>query len=378
MIEFLDRWHGQVTGMFTGDECLAGRNPLQGTELCAVVEFMYSLEHLYATFGDPWFADRLERIAFNALPATFSPDMWAHQYDQQVNQVQCTINPEHLFSSNGPESNLYGLEPNFGCCTSNMHQGWPKFVSHLWMATRDEGLVAVAYGPSRVDAKVRGGVAVAIVEDTGYPFRDTVRLAVHPESPVSFPLKLRIPGWASKASIRVNGKQAAGVKPGSFHTVERTWKPGDTVELRFPMPLRAERGYRNSVVIARGPVVFSLKIGEDWKKVKGTEPHADWEVHPNTAWNYALVVDVSKPAKSIRVEEKPVGDAPFSPEGAPVVLTAKARKVIGWRLVAGSAGLLPESPVSSKEPEATVTLIPYGSAKLRVTAFPLIARPSGT
>ena len=94
MIEFLDRYHGQVTGMFSGDECLAGRNPLQGTELCAVVEFMYSLETLFATFGNPMFGDRLERVAFNALPAAISPDMWSHQYDQQVNQVQCTINPE--------------------------------------------------------------------------------------------------------------------------------------------------------------------------------------------------------------------------------------------------------------------------------------------
>ena len=128
MIEFLDRHHGQVTGMFTGDECLAGRNPLQGTELCSVVEFMFSLEQLFAVFGNPFFGDRLERVAFNALPATFSPDMWAHQYDQQVNQVQCTVNPDHNWTTNGPESNLFGLEPNFGCCTANMHQGWPKFV----------------------------------------------------------------------------------------------------------------------------------------------------------------------------------------------------------------------------------------------------------
>ncbi|MBL8142046.1 MAG: glycoside hydrolase family 127 protein, partial [Acidobacteria bacterium] len=90
MIELLDQHHGQVTGMFSGDECLAGKNPLQGSELCAVVEYMYSLEHLTSVFGDGAFADRLERLAFNALPATFAPDMWSHQYVQQVNQVQCT------------------------------------------------------------------------------------------------------------------------------------------------------------------------------------------------------------------------------------------------------------------------------------------------
>ena len=156
MIDLLDRHHGQVNGVFGGDECLAGRNPLQGTELCAVVEFMYSLEHLFSVFGDPAFGDRLERVAFNALPATFAPDMWAHQYDQQVNQVQCTINPDHMWTTNGPESNLYGLEPNYGCCTSNMHQGWPKFAAHLWMMTPDEGLVAAAYAPSRATFRSHG------------------------------------------------------------------------------------------------------------------------------------------------------------------------------------------------------------------------------
>ena len=77
MMAKLDRYHGMATGVFTGDECLAGLDPAQGTELCAVVEYMYSLEHLLALLGDPAFGDRLEQIAFNALPATFSPDMWA-------------------------------------------------------------------------------------------------------------------------------------------------------------------------------------------------------------------------------------------------------------------------------------------------------------
>src|SRR5262249_19596320 len=56
MFEVLDRYHGQVTGMFTGDECLAGRNPVQGTELCAVVELMYSPAHLSSAFGATLYA----------------------------------------------------------------------------------------------------------------------------------------------------------------------------------------------------------------------------------------------------------------------------------------------------------------------------------
>jgi DUF1680 family protein len=87
IIETLDEYHGQATGLFTGDEHYAGRNPSQGTELCAVVEYMFSLETLIGIIGDVRLADRLERIAFNSLPAAFKPDMWAHQYDQQANQV---------------------------------------------------------------------------------------------------------------------------------------------------------------------------------------------------------------------------------------------------------------------------------------------------
>ncbi len=103
IIEKLDRYHGMATGMFTGDECLAGRSPTQGTELCAVVEYAYSLETLLSIMGDPAFGDRLEKVVFNALPATFSPDMWSHQYDQQVNQVECSVQDGRTWNTNGPE-----------------------------------------------------------------------------------------------------------------------------------------------------------------------------------------------------------------------------------------------------------------------------------
>ena len=85
------------------------------------------------------FGDRLERIAYNALPAPFKPDMWAHQYFQQANQVECTVDENRNWTTPWEDANLFGLEPAYGCCTANMHQGWPKFVSHMWMATRDEG-----------------------------------------------------------------------------------------------------------------------------------------------------------------------------------------------------------------------------------------------
>lgn len=87
--------YGQPTGMYLGDEITPDpvtRSPSRGIELCGVVEAMYSYEIMYAVHGDLSFADRAERIAYNALPATWaSPtggDMWAHQYLQAA--VRCS------------------------------------------------------------------------------------------------------------------------------------------------------------------------------------------------------------------------------------------------------------------------------------------------
>jgi hypothetical protein len=374
MLQRLDRYHGQANGMFSGDECLSGRNPVQGTELCAVVEAMYSLELAVAVGGDVALADRLERIAFNALPATFAPDMWSHQYDQQANQVQCTVNPGHMWSTNGPDSNLFGLEPNFGCCTANLHQGWPKFAAHLWMRCSDEGIAVVAYAPSSARFESRG-VPVQATLRTDYPFRDDLRLTVSAERSVRFPLLLRVPSWAVGATIRVAGGAPKPLRPGTFHRLSRTWEGTTEIELKFPMPVVTTQRYHGAVSVERGPLVYALAVGENWTRIHADQPHrelphGDFEVRPTTPWNYGLWVDETDPAASITFEERPVGERPFSPDGAGVVAKAHARRLPQWKLEHGWAAETPVSPLSSREAVETITLIPYGCAKLRVTEFP--------
>ena len=369
MMAALDKYHGLPNGMFSCDEHFAGRNPSQGSELCTVVEAMFSLEQSLAILGDASVGDRLEQLAFNALPGTFTDDMWAHQYNQEPNQVEVSLH-RRPWTTDGPESNLYGLEPNFGCCTANFHQGWPKFAASLWMSSGDGGLVAAAYSPCEVKTTV-GGTAVHVVEETEYPFRGTVRMTVTPAAAIKFPMQLRVPAWAKGASIRVNGEEQAAPAAGGFAKVDRTWKAGDVVEIAFPMTPRMQRGFHESVSIERGPLVFSYPVGESWVKLRTRGMTADWQVFPSSEWNYALAVSEAE-AQTLKVDEHPVGGTPFALSGTPVTMQVAARKVPSWRAVDGVADAVPQSPVASDEAEETITLVPYAAAKLRITAFPQV------
>jgi hypothetical protein len=379
-LDNLDKYHGTPVGIFTADECLAGRNPVQGTELCAVIDEMFSLEVLLSILGDSELADRLELITYNAWPATLDATNWTHQYDQQVNQVVCS-RCRRPWTSNGPDSNLFGLDPNFPCCTTNLPQGWPKFAANAWMASPDQGLVAVVYAPSEVTTSVAGGRRVKVIEETDYPFDGTIRFTVETNEPVEFPLYVRIPAWADRANVSTPEGRTSP-KAGRYCQVKRKWKNGDVLTVELPMQLRVEEcdgGY----VVRRGPLVYALQMGEEWRKTGKPWPAfknqpaeaADFEVHPTTPWNYALLLDREKPEHSISVEKRPIGRYIFDSRQPPLLLKVKGRRVPGWKLDEfQNAGPVPPSPVQSSEKLDQIMLIPYGAAKLRVTVFPLLEK----
>jgi hypothetical protein len=369
-LNVLDKFEGLPNGMFSADEHFAGRNPSQGIELCAVVEMMFSLELDLAVLGDARLGDRLEKLAFNPLPGTQTADQWSHQYDQQPNQASVTLG-RRGWTTNGPDSNLFGFAPNFGCCTANLHQGWPKFTASLWMASPDDGLAVAAYAPCEVRTSIKG-VDVLVEEATEYPFRDRISLTVSPASPARFPLYLRIPEWTSDPVIVAGGQTVPAVKPGTYHRVEREWRKGDRVEITLPMPVRAIEGFNGSVSMERGPLVYSLRIGESWSKLKQTGPVTDWEVYPTSPWNYGLRVDVKNPADSFQVREQPIPKQPFNNASPPIILEAKARRLPQWVVVDDSAAPPPQSPVTSQLQDEPVTLVPYGAARLRITSFPVL------
>lgn len=373
MIDKLNEYHGMVTGVFTGDECLSGKSPVQGSELCSVAEYMYSLEHVLSISGDAHWGDILEKIAFNALPATFSPDMWTHQYDQQVNQPQCSRQKNPVFFTNGGESNIFGLEPNFGCCTANLSQAWPKFALSSFMSTSD-GLAACVYMPCSVNTSIHGA-EVSVTVQTNYPFRDIIDFKIRTDKPVKFPLLLRIPEWCKNPTLKLND-EVIEIKDKGFYRFEKSWENETCFTLKLPMSFNLAARPNNLYAVTRGPLVYSLLIGEKWQQINkdlpGRQfPHCDYEIYPITGWNYGLIIDKETMENSIGLSEKPIGKIPFSPEGPPVEVHIKGKKV-DWALKDGVASSSPDLAWISEEKE-DLTLIPYGCTNIRMTEMPVVS-----
>jgi uncharacterized protein len=381
-------YHGQPQGMYGGDEPLHGNDPTQGIELCSVVELMYSLEKMFAISGNPAFMDHLEKIAYNALPTHVSDDFSTRQYFQQANQVKLTRQRHNFYEEDhhGQTDICYGLLTGYPCCTCNLHQGWPKLTSHLWYASPDNGLAAVVYAPCRLTAKVAGDQEVSIQEETGYPFEERVRFYISTRQKVQFPLHLRIPGWSGEPVLSVNGKSIVPVVEDGMMIVNRTWEDGDLVELQLPATVSLSRWVENSVSVERGPLVYVLKIREEWKEVENDDKWGDFkEVRPLDPWNIGLLeTAVLDPeagfelvSSAAEANDSATGEMiyPWTLENAPVELHTKGKIIPDWVLYRDMAGPLPHSlPLLHlrNDPPREITLIPYGCSTLRITEFPVV------
>ena len=361
-VTILREYNGTPVGAFTGDEHLSGLSPIQGTELCSVVEQMYSYEWLFAYTGERKWAERLELLAFNALPATISDDMWAHQYDQMSNQIACQKFPRKpIIGTNNEESHLFGLQPHYGCCTSNFNQAWPKLTLSAFMH-RDNVIISAVPVPALLNTD-----AASIVLETNYPFENQMKYKIEAKKDICF--KIRIPSFAT--NLRVNGRACSycaelsfDVREGEKMTVDICF---DTVPELIARPHDLKSVRCGSLVFALPIKYEKIMLEYERKGIERKYPYCDYEYIPVSDWNYAY----SSPF--FELERREISEIPFSSENPPIVVKAEMKK-IPWGFEIGYDNVCAKVPAGrlALSDAETIELYPYGCAKLRMTEIPLI------
>ena len=235
--------------------------------------------------GQGRMADRAERAFFNAGAATVARDFRTHVYFQSPNRVADGSPP----CPHGPGASGCSYKPfHFPlCCTAALNRILPNYLMHMWMATYENGLAAVHYGPCKVSALAADRVPVEIVCRTDYPFNEVIEMTVQPAREATFPLSFRIPGWCKAPELAVNGSAVqAAPDANGFVRVERLWKSGDAIRLRFPMSVSVATGRDSNppyggqgapyASVSYGPLLFALPI-PDTQGPNTPDPAAKWK-----------------------------------------------------------------------------------------------------
>jgi uncharacterized protein len=384
--DLLERVAMQPYGVPVSDEWYGPTGAFRGSETCDVAGYVWSQVSLLLATGEGRMADRLERAFFNAGPATVSRDFKTHVYFQSPNRF-ANLSPNF---PHGPQAGGGAYRPKHSplCCTAALNRIVPWFVTHMWMATYDNGLAATCYGPCKVTALAADRVPVVIVCKTDYPFNDTIDLSVQLPHETAFPLDLHIPGWCAAPTLSVNGSAVVVERnTRGFVRLNRSWKAGDTVRLRLPMTASVQRGrdaasgppydgaHRVTPVtmpeassvrgvpyasVSYGPLLFALPIPDT------TDANTP---DPSARWRFAL--DVQEPGLTVERTAMPAQwDWPLK---APLKLRANVVE-IAWN-PDPKAPRLPLLPAVRSKPAETVTLIPYGCTKFRISMFPVTAEP---
>lgn len=436
----LDAFHMLPDGVNISSEETRAITPLESHETCDIADYTWSVGYLLMATGETEYADKIERACFNAAPGAVNEDFTALQYFSCPNQVIAAHNSNHNVYFRGDRTMAYATAHIAACCAGNVNRIMPNFASRLWLKDKDNGLVAALYAPSRVTHRVGKSLEeVTITETTRYPFSDRVVFTLNMKKECEFSFSVRIPGWCTRASVVVNGEapdkeSRRELKAGSFERIHRMFRDGDEVVVTLPQEIKTTDWPFDGIAVERGPLVYSLKIDQDWpstdkmlesalqifgvyniqSRYPGLLAH---NVYPKSAWNCALDIEPEIAAGAIQVIQNDWRDeAPWSTSEPPITLQVPARRVLGWGLdrpneivleggiddpglVAkeydaqyddprwsrkGDFAFTPQLPgkldggLRLSEESEMVTLVPYGCARLRLTIFPRVDKLRGS
>jgi uncharacterized protein len=200
--------------------------------------------YLLRTTKDARYGDSMERVLYNTILGA-----WPIQAD----------GTSFYYSDYGTTGRKVWYRDKWPCCSGTFPQLAADYHISTYLRSAD-GVYVNLFTPSRV-RWTEGAAKCALTQETNYPFDGKVTMRMSASTPVETTLYVRIPAWATPAPVlSVNGTRVtAGVEPGTFAAIRRTWKEGDRIELELPMPLRVERvdvQHSNQQALLRGPLVL--------------------------------------------------------------------------------------------------------------------------
>jgi hypothetical protein len=217
-------------------------------ESCVTYNMQKLTRHLYAWTGDPRLGDYYERAFYNGILG-----------------VQHPADGDKLYylPLEGGYWKLFGTPlHDFWCCTGSMAESFAKLGDSIYFHD-DTDVYVNLFVPSELTWAARG---VRVRLDTRFPEEETLRISVHPAKPERLALKIRVPYWTAGAQAQLNGKAlAASASPGSYLSVERTWRANDTLTVRLPMRLHVTPMPDDPSIqaVMYGPLVLAARLGTE-------------------------------------------------------------------------------------------------------------------
>ena len=150
------------------------------------------------------------------------------------------------------------------CCPPNTVRTITE-VSDYAYSLSDNSVWCNLYGSSQLQTTLKNGQAVALKQESNYPWNGNVTLTVEQFPAESFGLKLRLPSWCTEAKLLINGKPTSYTSERGYVTIQRTWKKGDVIQWNMAMPTELLESNplveenRNQVALKRGPIVYCLE-----------------------------------------------------------------------------------------------------------------------
>ena len=241
------------TGGFTSGERAVGDPYDPGAiETCCTVAWIAMSVDMLRRTGNALVADEIELATFNGMLGGQTPSGRWWTYNTPMDGVRKASAHEIVFQAREGS-------PELNCCSVNGPRGL-GMIAEWGVMTSPEGPVVNFYGPCAIRVKSPSGAPVELTQETDYPRDGGIVLKLGLKEEERFILRLRIPSWSAESKAEVDGRAVEGVAPGTYLTLERTWRDGDTIRLTLDMSFHFWAGEREAAgrtSIYRGPILLA-------------------------------------------------------------------------------------------------------------------------